>query len=93
MQRKHYQFGRNEGAAAFIERHITWKLENQGGCGPAGFDCGLDQPTTDRIVAMLEPLLQGIAAAGQITPAWTPANDFQVRRLAKAYTDRGLRAA
>lgn len=93
MSRKHYKFRPNEGATAFIERHIAWKLANQGGCGPAGFDYGLDQPTTDRIVDMLEPLLDGIAAQGVVTPGWVPQNDFQHRRLAKAYTDRGLKAA
>jgi len=94
MSRKHYQFqARDNATAAFIERYIAWKLDNKGGCGPGGFDFGLHQPEVDKIVAMLDPMLDGIAAAGAVTPSWVPVNDFQARRLAKAYTDRGLKAA
>jgi hypothetical protein len=94
MPRKHYQFQRTTNpTAAFIERYITWKLDNKGGCGPAGFDFDLSQPETNKITAMLDPLLDGIADNGIVTDSWVPANDFQARRLARAYTDRGLKAA
>ncbi len=93
MSRKHYTFRPAEGAIAYAERYIAWKLDNKGGCGPGGFDFGIDQPTANRVAAMLDPLLDGIAAAGQVTPSWEPANEFHARRLAKAYTDRGLKAA
>lgn len=94
MSRKHYQFQRTTNpTAAFIERYVTWKLDNKGGCGPGGFDFDLNQAEVDKIVAMLDPLLDAIAAAGVVTPSWVPSNDFQARRLAKAYTDRGLKAA
>ena len=58
-----------------------------------GLDFGLDQPTTNKIVDMLNPLIDAIAAQGAVAPGWEPQNDFQRRRLAKAYTDRGLKAA
>ena len=94
MARKHYQFqARDNATAAYIERYVTWKLDNKGGCGPLGADFGLHQPEVNKIVAMLDPLIDGIADMGIVTPSWVPPNDFQARRLAKAYTDRGLKAA
>jgi hypothetical protein len=60
---------------------------------PTGFEAGLDQDDADKLDVLAQSLAVEIVGPSNARPLWVPANDFQGRRLAKAYTDRGLKAA